>query len=88
MSFDDLNGGPFESNFRRPNLTPPPKKPPLNINVVKSTSATFYGAITLDQLRAFVEACTGLNGSAKVDITKYAGDQRDGSSTTIKVSDA
>lgn len=84
MSFDDLQGGSFDGRRRitdRPNIK-------VNITVTKSTSTTLYGSVTLDQLREFIAACKGLNGNAKVKITTYAGDQRDGSSTTITVSDA
>jgi hypothetical protein len=76
MSFDDLGQ-------RR--ITDRPK---VNINVVKSTSVQLYGAVTLDQLREFVNACRSLGGNAKVSIKAYAGDQRDGSYTTITVHDA
>lgn len=85
MSFDDLQGGPFESDYKARRVTDRPK---VKINVNKSTSVTFYGSIKLDELREFVTACRGLSGTATVNITKYAGHQLDGSSTTITVNDA
>jgi hypothetical protein len=66
----------------------PGLKKVVDIKVVKSTSATFYGAFTLAELKAFVAACAGLSDASRVTINKYNGDQRDGSSITISVNDA
>lgn len=84
MSFDDLQGGPFDSNVSR-RVTDRPK---VNINVTKSTSVQLYGPITLAELREFVNACRSLGSNAKVTINSFKGDQRDGSYTTITVHDA
>jgi hypothetical protein len=83
MSFDDLQGGRRVQIPAGPGL-----KKVVEIKVTKSTSATFYGRFTLAELKAFVDACAGLSDGASVTITKYNGDQRDGSSITISVNDA
>jgi hypothetical protein len=55
------------------------------IRVTKQTSITFYGSVTLGDLRAFLRQCDGVDDTATVEVKHYQGDQRDGSSTTITV---
>ena len=58
------------------------------IRVTKQTTVTFYGSIKLEDLRAFLQQCEGISGTAPVRVTHYRGDQRDPGSTTITVMDA
>lgn len=81
MSFDDLQ--PSWAAQRR--VT---DRPATNIQIKKSTSATFYGQITLAELREFVRACDKLSATATVVVTKYAGLRNEQESTTIAVNDA
>lgn len=61
----------------------------MQIQVTKSTSATFSRSLSLAELRQFVAACNGLSSSARVTVTKYdSRDQRESSTITITVNDA
>lgn len=55
------------------------------VRVERRTAVTFYGPITLGELRGFVRELDGTPDEARVQVTHYPGNQRDGSSTTITV---
>lgn len=59
----------------------------MELQVTRKTSATFYGATKLAELRKFMAAVEGVKDTATVSFNYYRGDQRDPSSCTITVNE-